>query len=395
MSNPAQRTSRSSTPTTVAAGRPLSSGRRLGFTLVELLVVIAIIGVLVALLLPAIQAAREAARRSSCGNNLKQLGLALQNYHDARKVFPCATISTNDLVTSSAPGSYGPTWVVALLPFIEGGNVITLYNKQAFWMDNAANLSFRACNLPFMICPSDSFAATPCDGTQIAVGTTVGPWARGCYAANTTVKYVTYSSIGGNTVTNAAGWADLQGRGVMYPNQACSMKQIIDGTSKTVAVAEVRADPDPAVGRGVWALQGWGSDLCGHGANSWLFTQYTQNLNIGPNNAGSATNVATNGNGDQTNACGSNNGNVSAMQQYLLGMGCTYNTAKNNACIGPKSQHPGGVLSVFCDGSVHWLDDSIQVGNPLPKGSPTLGYWEYLFLSADSTNIPQDVYNSN
>src|SRR5277367_825024 len=103
-----------------------------GFTLVELLVVIAIIGVLVALLLPAIQAAREAARRSSCGNNLKQLGLALQNYHDARKTFPCQFIgSINNPTGTTWSGQpctpLGPTWVVAILPFIEAGNVMTLY----------------------------------------------------------------------------------------------------------------------------------------------------------------------------------------------------------------------------------------------------------------------------
>ena len=137
---------------------------RFGFTLVELLVVIAIIGVLVALLLPAIQAAREAARRSSCSNNLKQLGLALQNYNDARKIFPCQMIGTANSL-QSGQGNFstplGPTWVVAILPFIEAGNVMTLYNKTAFWMDSATNASFVSTNLPFMRCPSDGYSAIP------------------------------------------------------------------------------------------------------------------------------------------------------------------------------------------------------------------------------------------
>ena len=370
-----------------------------GFTLVELLVVIAIIGVLVALLLPAIQAAREAARRSSCGNNLKQLGLALQNYHDARKIFPMASIGTNPNNSSSAPGSYGPTWVVGILPFIEGGNVITLYNKKAFWMDNIANVSFRSASLPFMICPSDSFASTPCNGTSL-LGQNNGPWARGCYACNASCKYETWMAIGGNAgVSAATAWADLMGRGVMSANNAVSMKQITDGTSKTVAISEIRADPDTVSARGVWAMQEWGSALWTFGCNSTLNSVASQGLNLGPNNAGNASTilntgtVATDASGDQVNGL---SGVLTPLQLMQLGMGAISNGG--NASIGPKSLHPGGVQTVFCDGSVHWIDDNIQVGTPPAYGAGvsangTIGYWEMLFLSSDGGNIPQDAYN--
>ena len=224
-------------------------GRRRAFTLVELLVVIAIIGVLVALLLPAIQAAREAARRSSCGNNLKQLGLALQNYHDARKIFPMAAITTNQGVSNA---NQGPTWVVGILAFVEGANVISLFNKNAFYMDQLSNLSFRSSNLPFMICPSDAFAATPCSGGFL--GLSNGVWARGCYAVNASVKYDCFYDVTNNVST---WWTDLTSRGVMGPNVALSMKQITDGTSKTIAVSEMRRPRSERRARSLGVTGGW------------------------------------------------------------------------------------------------------------------------------------------
>ena len=362
---------------------------RAAFTLVELLVVIAIIGVLVALLLPAIQAAREAARRSSCGNNLKQLGLALQNYHDARKSFPYACISTY----SGASGTpLGPTWVVAILPFIEGGNVMTLYNKNAYWMDQAANVSFRSSNLPFMICPSDAFASSPCTGSGI--GSSNGPWARGCYGCNGSVYFDSWCFFGNpSNVANA--WNTATGRGVMAPNSSTTMSKISDGTSKTVAIAELRADPDSNGARGIWALQCGSSGVYGHAANSWRYqTQGAANdyytLNIGPNNPGDPLQQS----GDRSVGCAST---LSAVQLYGQGMGCAANDWENGS-VGPKSQHPGGVQTVFCDGSVHWLDDTIQTGITgagTAGSTPYIGYWEMLFLSLDGISVPADVYNAN
>jgi prepilin-type N-terminal cleavage/methylation domain-containing protein len=107
---------------------------RFGFTLVELLVVIAIIGVLVGLLLPAVQAAREAARRMQCTNNLKQLGLAVHNYHDTYRVFPAATYSwkacqhITPTYLGNSPALNASGWLAAL-PFFEQGNVYSQYNS--------------------------------------------------------------------------------------------------------------------------------------------------------------------------------------------------------------------------------------------------------------------------
>src|SRR5688572_27450729 len=100
------------------------SRSRRGFTLVELLVVIAIIGILIALLLPAVQAAREAARRTQCNNNLKQIGLGIQNFHDIRQEIVPAWLSTDAGVNGNAAGSDGrAAWTLLILPFMEQGNV--------------------------------------------------------------------------------------------------------------------------------------------------------------------------------------------------------------------------------------------------------------------------------
>jgi prepilin-type processing-associated H-X9-DG protein len=291
---------------------------------------------------------------------------------------------------------------VAILPFIEGGNVLSLYNKTAFFLDDPANVSFHTATLPFMLCPSDSNGSTPFDATVATSGASpaslgftskLGSWARGCYAANAVVND---DVADGNTSTAmqgafCTGWTMLQKRGVMLNNIACSMKQITDGTSKTVAIAEIRADIGSGAMRGVWALTSGASALYGFGCATQAFaaTDGTNPSNdVGPNNPG---NSAANGaSGDFTGTCSTTNGSVSnaGTGQALvnLGMGCNQ-SGLGNKQSGPKSTHPGGVQAVFCDGSVHWIDDSIQVGT----GSVAMGYWEMLFLSGDGGSLPQDV----
>ena len=205
---------------------------RLGFTLVELLVVIAIIGILVALLLPAIQAAREAARRTQCANNLKQIGIALHNYHDAYRVFPPEKIMgirpADGRLRCEDPG---PTWdaepgnwEIFLLPYLEQ----TAAYDQLDWSktyNTAPNTDVFQGDYPMYLCPSNPVkqkgAAGGCGGSSM-------------------IHY--FAVTGTNAFLGARGSSECHytSDGVFQIGGGTNMRDILDGTSNTAMVAEAR-----------------------------------------------------------------------------------------------------------------------------------------------------------
>ena len=222
---------------------PYHSPKKAGFTLVELLVVIAIIGVLVGLLLPAIQAARESARRTSCVNNLKQLGIAVLNFHDSKTVLP---------VSNRAPG---PTtnpryaWSTLMLPYFEEQNVFDLYDFSQNWSKQQAvapksipNATLVGTRLPVFECPSVPDEDRLDGDSQF--NTLVPPppnWTASRCAAPT--DYAPISLVEQRL-------ADLgivdnvdDKSGMLLRNTTCTLRQVSDGTSHTILLAESGGRP--------------------------------------------------------------------------------------------------------------------------------------------------------
>jgi len=204
-----------------------------GFTLVELLVVIAIIGILVALLLPAVQAAREAARRTQCKSNIKNLSLALQNYHDTRKTFPPGVVQANPKPPSVADSNLGNwSWSALILPHVEETAVYSLINVSktdlATSMDTPVNLSAMQAPITVFRCPSDTAPAT--NDERLITST------AGTASALATSNYVGVNSS--SELRRDPGPPGNFANGIFVINKGTKISEITDGTSHTAILGE-------------------------------------------------------------------------------------------------------------------------------------------------------------
>jgi prepilin-type N-terminal cleavage/methylation domain-containing protein len=201
-----------------------------GFTLIELLVVLAIIALLIGLLLPAVQKVREAAARSQCQNNLKQLGLALHNYHDAHRSLPPGYHASGPYIDGANDTTPGWGWATYILPYLEQGNLSNQFNLS----QPVQNFPGIQTMLKLYLCPSDIYPTTPF----------VVPNAFGAPVAR--AAPCSYAACCGN---DASDTADPTGNGVFYRNSQTRLTDITDGTSQTILIGE-RACANSV---GVWA----------------------------------------------------------------------------------------------------------------------------------------------
>lgn len=337
--------------------------RQRAFTTVELLVVIAVIGTLVALILPAVQSAREAARRVHCLNSLKQIGLALHSYHDSHRVFPPGVISAFPTLAKSLaalssggglldPQSSTPEtpWTLLLLPFVEqrpaadkfqwNSGVLGYVDLRPPYLVTGlnANVEIMQLTIPVYQCPSDSDVRRFDYDVNVLLASDLGVPVVSCSRGN-------YAANWGNT--NWAQTADLDGDGVLYPGvqfqpspfgrKPVAIAAVLDGLQNTVFVSEVR--------KGI-GLDVRGAHLASIPGGSLYMARFT------PNGDRDAFGRISPGSGDQIP--------FGPMCDPKSRIPCQFAAMPTTAFAGARSLHAAGVHVLMGSGSVHFASNSID-----------------------------------
>ncbi len=379
--------------------------RHPAFTLVELLVVIAIIGVLVALLLPAVQAAREAARRMQCTNNLKQLGLAVQNYHDTHNSLP--TMCTREVPNPNTTNDYGRRdhlgwgYATQILPFIEqtaaheqinsGLGVIGLRADN----DGPTTSAYYNIAIPGLRCPSDATKRTSRIAEKYQKENAGDP--------PNEAKPSNYLACAGDYSYRFMATASGYSRGALTYRGYSGLEAVTDGTSNTLLITEkiiqrdqrdsyrftkdsividTTAVPITASGNG---NSNRDDDSVGGAFVNAVPSSCTANVDTATREYTTVTGAFAEGGSGSLWAMGYAI-NLLTTIKPPNGYSCasTGNQMANAMIVTPSSEHPGGVNGVYCDGSVHFISETINClssgvaaadARPKLSGPSDFGVW--------------------